>query len=276
MSIRSRVEKITPQKARKLLESNTNNRPLKSAHIARLADDIKNGRWVVNGESIKVDEDDVLQDGQHRLEAIFLSGCTVESIVTRGLPANCFDTIDRGVLRSFGDILHRHNEKNCKVLAAALGWMHRFEKQCMKKKITLTPVEILDTLARHPEIRESFKPARKCHGLIGVGPAMFLHYIGSRVEAELTAGFFELLGTGLGLKASMPVYRYRELLQQNRASTKGRRSTVELLALGVKAWNATYEGKPLKSLKWITTERNGGGGTEEFPELLGWDDVKGK
>ena len=69
--ITTKVEKITPELAREYLKKNTDNyRKLARGTVRNYAEDIKNGRWELNGETIVFAESGVLQDGQHRLAAI--------------------------------------------------------------------------------------------------------------------------------------------------------------------------------------------------------------
>lgn len=87
--ITSKVERITPKIAEEYLFQNKNNyRPLKRSVVNRYAEDMKNGRWEMNGETITFDENGVLKNGQHRLAAIVKSGITVEMVVVRGVDKN--------------------------------------------------------------------------------------------------------------------------------------------------------------------------------------------
>lgn len=80
------VETITPEKAREYLKANTKNyRKLSRSAIIRFADDMKAGRWELNGEPIVFDENGVLKDGQHRLAAIIMANVSVKMAVTRGV-----------------------------------------------------------------------------------------------------------------------------------------------------------------------------------------------
>lgn len=65
-------ELITPEKAIDLLANNPDNRKLSKAHVHKLADDMREGKWEPwNGNTIVFEKDTgKLLDGQHRLEAI--------------------------------------------------------------------------------------------------------------------------------------------------------------------------------------------------------------
>ena len=55
--IKTAVEKITPEKAKEYLRANTNNyRKLSRATVKKYAEDMKNGKWELNGESIVFSE----------------------------------------------------------------------------------------------------------------------------------------------------------------------------------------------------------------------------
>lgn len=70
------VEYIVTSKAivDRLLDGNLRNRRLNAGHMKKLSIDIKNGRYVFNGQPIIRDQDGYLRDGQHRLIAIKEAG----------------------------------------------------------------------------------------------------------------------------------------------------------------------------------------------------------
>ena len=62
--------KITPKDAADLLKLNTDNRSQRKGNIERIKRDIKNGQYLLNGDTIVISTENVLLNGQHRLEAI--------------------------------------------------------------------------------------------------------------------------------------------------------------------------------------------------------------
>lgn len=64
----------TPAIVERLLDGNIRNRRLNAGHMKKLSMDIKNGRYVFNGQPIIRDSDGYLRDGQHRLMAIKEAG----------------------------------------------------------------------------------------------------------------------------------------------------------------------------------------------------------
>jgi hypothetical protein len=62
----SSVEMITPQKAVEILDTkNFNNRPVSQFTVDRYAQEMKAGRWKLNGEPIIFGKSGRLIDGQH-------------------------------------------------------------------------------------------------------------------------------------------------------------------------------------------------------------------
>lgn len=102
--IRTEIVDVTPDIARSFLTKNTANYRVYRPRIAqKYADDMINGRWKTNGESICFNEKGQLVDGQHRLNAIIMSGVTVQMVVVYGI-AGDVSTFDVGLARNAVDI----------------------------------------------------------------------------------------------------------------------------------------------------------------------------
>lgn len=97
-------EFITPEIAKKYLAQNCNNRNIQPRRVMLLAEQMKNGTFQENGDTIRFNKAGNLIDGQHRLNAIVKSGVTIPMLVVRGLE-NSVNVIDRGKNRSVGDCL---------------------------------------------------------------------------------------------------------------------------------------------------------------------------
>jgi len=103
--IRHETILVTPEMARQFLAKNKVNRPLKRAHIASMARDMKRGRFVLTHQGIAVDEDGFLLDGQNRLTAIIEADTPVLMDIAYNVPREYGNVIDSGVSRSFKDAL---------------------------------------------------------------------------------------------------------------------------------------------------------------------------
>jgi hypothetical protein len=114
------IEKIGPEKAKKILEANTCNRNVRQSKVDEYAAAMTLGRWHSTGQGIVFLDDGSLGDGQHRLYAIIQSGVTLDMIVVRGVSPSAMAGIDVGAKRSVADFMHlHHGVKNTNVVCAS-------------------------------------------------------------------------------------------------------------------------------------------------------------
>ena len=73
-----KVIDVTPQYAQKLLEHKRVNRALNDKRIAMYAKDMIDDAWQLNGETINIDEDGLLCNGEHRLLAVIKANKAVK------------------------------------------------------------------------------------------------------------------------------------------------------------------------------------------------------
>jgi hypothetical protein len=93
---------ITPEDAELLLTLNyENNRRETDSRWGKYALTMEDGGWIATHQGIALTEDGVLIDGQHRLMAIIEYGNPVEMLITTGLGKEAYETIDRGMSRTF-------------------------------------------------------------------------------------------------------------------------------------------------------------------------------
>ena len=121
-----KLETVTPERAAVLLKGNTHNRSVNANYVQTLAREMTEGRWKVNGDSIRMNGSTLI-DGQHRLTACILSGQSFDTLVLTGLESDVFDTIDNGRKRTAGDVLSITGEKNATTMAAALSVVARYK-----------------------------------------------------------------------------------------------------------------------------------------------------
>lgn len=98
---------ITPEQAADMLaKHNTFNRKLDASHAAFLAKEMERGTFRPdNGDSIRIDAEGNIIDGQHRLAAIVKTGKPVTMLVANGIDRDTFATIDMGKRRTVHDIV---------------------------------------------------------------------------------------------------------------------------------------------------------------------------
>lgn len=95
------TKRIDPKSAEHLLTFNhPNNRKPSDKVVQRLAKDMSEGRWRLNGEAIVFDTLGHLVNGRHRLNAVILSGVTIETAIVTGVDPDSLSTFDQHNKRS--------------------------------------------------------------------------------------------------------------------------------------------------------------------------------
>ena len=103
------VRRVTVNPAQAMLwleNTNTNNRNVCQKHVARLARDMAEGKWILTHAGIAFSSDGTLLDGQHRLWAVVEADVSVEMHVWFNVDPKSMMTIDCGKIRSTADILN--------------------------------------------------------------------------------------------------------------------------------------------------------------------------
>jgi len=143
MDIETKIEEITPIIAKNLLAKNPNNRKLNENWALRLAVDIDEGKWALNGETIIIDTDGNVLDGQHRLRAVVIADKSIMVNVARNVLAETKTTIDIGKSRTLADILTLSGNKNHAsfrgsvvkaIITEACGSMHSINRLTIPKQ----------------------------------------------------------------------------------------------------------------------------------------------
>ncbi len=282
MAISSKVERITPEVAQKILEESKDirNRNVSDSHVAWLAAQMKSNKWMLNGEAIILDDEDQLIDGQHRLWAVINSGVTIESLVVRGADRKGFASIDTGAARTLGNVLGITGEKDSVALGSALSWVYRHDIGKMfssSKTAGFTSAVGLALMRKYPELRDAVEYSGKNRNneilkRVSRSVMIFLYHRFSAHSKEKAAEFFECLSDQRFDTSGTATRSLRDWLLR-RDPGGGTNATLELLAIFVKAWTMFLDGRaPAKSYSW----RRSGDTPEDFPKFPGEKDSAGK
>ena len=98
------LETITPVDAEKILEKNKRNRTVSKALVKKYTKMMLEGEWYKTHQSIAIDKDGILVDGQHRLMACVESGIPFQTIVVKNAEQNPY--LDMGKNRNWSDNLN--------------------------------------------------------------------------------------------------------------------------------------------------------------------------
>lgn len=290
MTVRSSIEKITPEIAASILdhsEEQVRNRTVNQGHVTWLAAQMTAGKWVLNGESIILDDEGCLIDGQHRLWAVVEAQVAIESLVVRGADRKGFATIDTGTARTLANVLGICNEKYAATVAAALSWTYRHDLGKMfssAKTVGFSHQVGLAVLRKHPEIKASAEEIHRMLGksepLRGVSASIliFLHYRFSAHSKEKTLEFFESLGDLRFDQSGTPTRTLRDQILRRAKDLRGMGSSaktppLEMMAWFVKSWTDFLAGRrPQRPYQW----RRSGQFPEDFPKFPGEQESAGK
>jgi len=254
---------ITPEVAKTILEKNTKNRPINKVHVANLVNEMKSGRWLINGDTICMNGDTLI-DGQHRLTACIEANFSMEAIVVSDLKSDAFVTKDCGRRRSTADVLAVRGEKNYALLSSALIVIDRYITGNLgetRKRYANTQIESL--LEKYPDARKSVAFITKIgtKRLIAGSVLAGLHYLFSQIDEIAADEFCQKLISGAGLDEGSPIFLLRERLVSNSLS-KAKLKPEYMAALAIKAWNLQRKGKTLRYLRYHEK-----GNREDFPMI---------
>jgi hypothetical protein len=259
------IVEVSPELAESWLSKNPNNRNLRRSVVDGYARDMSAERWALNGETVKFAADGHLFDGQHRLNAIIVSGATVPMVVVRGLSPDVMPTVDAGAKRSYSDALKLQGEDNTSILAAVARRAMMWERGMRTNTgaIRPTPLEMNDFLERHPEIRTSADLASRLASRESLPASVYglCHFLFAKLDAEDASWFLMRVSDGDGIASSDPIAQLRGRITRLRVRG-GRINETEGLALTIRAWNAHRAGETRTKLQMP----KGGLTNENFPE----------
>lgn len=290
MAISSKEERITPEVATKILEDSKDirNRAVSDGHVKWLADQMKAGKWILNGEAIILDDEGQLIDGQHRLWAVVNSGVTITTMVTRGADRKGFATIDTGAARTLANVLGIVGEKYAAAVAAALSWTYRHDLGKMftsAKTVGFSHQIGLTLIKKYPEIRNSAEEVNRISAkspvLKGMSQSIliFLHHRFSAHAREKATEFFETLGDIRFDAPGTPTRTLRDQLLRKMNEVKSghggsKIAPLEVMAFFIKAWDDFLAGR--KPQRGFYQWRRAGQYPEDFPRFPGEQESRGK
>lgn len=253
------VETITPDKAQEILDTQRKNRKLNRTWMAILARRMREGHFDQNGDTIVIDEEGHLIDGQHRLHAVIESETTQSMIIVRDVVAKAQHSIDTGKKRSASDVLSMEGFYWPALMASISKIVILYDKRELNGQIHIRGVsnsEVLTFARRNQEAlleamhkwgsrgqRELWEPSTACA----------VYFILSRIDKLAADRIFDGLAHGTNLAEDDPVLLFRnKLMKQALIATKHwvRRNQWRFLniATAFKVFNLVREGKTVNRL----------------------------
>ncbi len=252
--------------ANELLECNTINRPLSDAHVRRLVNQIVEGKWKFNGDTIKVSKGGDVLDGQHRLWAVIEAKKPVETIIVYGIEKDAFATIDTlRKPRSGSDVIALSGQIRYRaIIASALAWMMRWQRGCLEDfrapQHRIENSDIEEAFQAHQGMTRAVERVRNLRNLANQPIMAFLYYLLANRNPDLAERMIATLEDPAGIGVTDPFFKLRVFFTTDHHRKK---EPLVIIALAIKAINAAHLGHKINVLSW----KNQGAKVEEFPTL---------
>lgn len=252
---------MTPALAEQLLALNTNNRVIRQNRVASYANQMKRGEWRFTGEAIQKNGN-VLLNGQHRLLACVSSGVTFKVVLVSGIASGAMRVMDSGLPRAASDALRAEGLHNVNALASVsrmvLGWQRGYIRDTtrMSREISRTDVCEFAT-ANNDVVQWAVLSAKRVTASVGLptshwATALYLIHVADN-ETGAAVEFVNSLIEGALLAKGDAVFALRSWAISS-VTQRRRRSSIELVAVTIKAWNAWIASQPIGLLKFLPAE----------------------
>jgi hypothetical protein len=207
------IETITPERAEDYLAFNRGNRNIVQTHVAAMARDIANGRWMFNAQPICFSRSGRLLNGQHRLSAVLEAIQPIEVVVMRGLPEEAFSTYDKQAKKApvVEELFEDFGDKALVSATAVLLWRREL-KPVGQPNARPTASEVRDVIRAHPEFMRLRGFARK---MVRYGRSSAMVYAAHRIlrdDPTLGQVFLDRLETAANLPGGHVILRLRDRL----------------------------------------------------------------
>ncbi|WP_318429370.1 hypothetical protein [Photobacterium leiognathi] len=254
---------LTPIHIEKLLEINTNNIPPVKTKINLYADYMINGRWMYNGDSIRVSKSGVLLDGQNRLMAAQKAKMNLVCDLIVGLEDEVFNTIDQGRTRQKGHLVARDlgsiTTTDAQTLTTAVTRVIKYQESLSqlttggfegKIAYKFTAPRVIEYVNQHPELLDQLEVIKKEFGVrcnLSRATLLYVYHIGSRYDASYTLKFLRKAVLAIGLTGDETLYFYHQCLNEYKAK-QSNWTKAEFEHTLIKVWSKVAD----KGLKAIT------------------------
>lgn len=267
----TRIEIITPDKAKSYLENNyARQRNLSESHIVHLAQQMKAGQWMSNGEPIIFASNGNLIDGQHRLKAIIRSGVSIETLIVEGVDEESFVTINSGKPRSLSNVLAIKNIPNYNNISTCVYGVMNYRRALkvtrtikegndtwkqiggsLSASVRPSKIDIVTEYEKHSdEYQHAIHLSAKSKKIMPMGPLSIIAALAliDGNHKDFVEPFFSILASGIFPDENHPAYRLKCRFEQNRVA-KLKMSNNQSILLVAKAWNVYALEKSCKVLR---------------------------
>lgn len=251
--IKTKWELVTPDIARRFLLANTENRNKRDKHLARMVKDMKEEIFQTTHQGIAFDENGIMVDGQHRCQAIIISGKSQWLLVTVGLPAESRRVVDAGAKRAAHDFMTGKNKGTqaaaIRILLATENLNGVISSASLHNEMgMITAAEIQENWTTWPDAEELSQLAHhasKNVATCGPSPLLAAALLYPKTAVEFLKGLVEMTGLDKD-DPRLALLRYR--------GGAARIQTPNSAYAAIKAAKAFSEGRKLSVLRFRTDE----------------------
>jgi hypothetical protein len=243
---------LTPAIAAELLTKNIDNRRQNPLHVARLAEDMRHGRWMLSPDPIVIDTNGHMRNGQHRCQACVLADVEVPILMATGADPRSFMVMDIGMPRTLGQLAGIAGLTQGHLVTGAAKMMLRYERypdRVWGVWTDITKAEVLEFATEKIIILPGYlHQAGKLPGMTrNTVTAAFNLILNHSENADDWDGFWGPVATGVGLVEGDPRLALRNRGINGPVQKFGSGQS-DLWAM-LKAWNAWVEGTSLKLIR---------------------------
>lgn len=249
---------LTPDIAECLLANNPDNRSIKQHLVDAFAADIDGDRWDLNGETIIVANDGVLNDGQHRCVAVVQSGKSIRTAIMFGVSRDSRYTVDGGSARTSGDYLKMEGAAHTNIAAAVAKYLNlhrRGYSSWSGNSVVVTKAMIRQEYWNcEREIQVAIQAIDgKFMRKFGLSPIAAAYVLIARRNPAECSVFFQRLNDGVGLNRGDAILGLRSRILETYAAKSAPYSASQKVETIIRYWNAWRKGTTVHTLR-LTNE----------------------
>lgn len=249
------VMEITPEVATEWLGLNHSNRSQRARGKEAYSRDIAENEWLLTGDTIKFDWFGNLIDGQHRLEAVVLSGKPITSLVVWGVDPKAQNRMDSGIPRSFKDQLQLAGNPHAATISAAARRIFLFlppnNERIDFNRAKVTHAELERVYRERPELDEISNFISPLAVKLDLPKSLlaFIFWVLREHNPEEAYEFMSKLASGASLEDNDPILVLRDRIRRNGSGARTRDFPALVFWLTVYAWNHWLDGKKIAKLQ---------------------------
>ena len=240
-------QNIGPDRARYLLSVEGPQRNLRSAVVASMQLDMREGRWGNCYDPIVIDSEQHCINGQHRLHAIIQSNTSQWFTIVDGVPTDAIFDMDKGTSRKVVDDLKIMGIPNRSAIAAVSRLVLAYDQHpgsVWGGSSFASKAAIRDDIELHSDAYQSSVAPRP----LGAPVSAVRYLIGRDTELgdRFAVEFLAPIVDQVGLRVNQPQLAIRRYIDRPRRLHDRAAPPQFVMMMWIRAWNLYLRGKSLQ------------------------------